>query len=233
MLLVSPRQVTSGYYRNNLYVLLGLNVLAALVVSGVAAASSAFWPTVVAAAVSYIGAVCWLYEKPSFGQAAIAVVAGADLLAARPLPLESARASVAQILAWVDPATGGLLLGGTMAAMLLGHWYLNAPGMPLEPLMRLIALLAVATVLRAVVCGAGLWLELSASAQPDVPKLLFLGLRWLGGLVGTAVLAVMAWQTMKVPNTQSATGILYVAVITTFLGELASGLLSAHSVYPL
>ena len=31
MALVPPRQVTSGYYRNNLYVLLGLNVLATLV----------------------------------------------------------------------------------------------------------------------------------------------------------------------------------------------------------
>ena len=30
MTLVPPRQVTSGYYRNNLYVLLGLNALAAL-----------------------------------------------------------------------------------------------------------------------------------------------------------------------------------------------------------
>ena len=36
----------------------------------------------------------------------------------------------------------------------------------------------------------------------------------------------MTWQTLKIPNTQSATGILYVAVILTFLGELVSHLLS-------
>ena len=36
----------------------------------------------------------------------------------------------------------------------------------------------------------------------------------------------MSWQTLKIPNTQSATGILYVAVITTFLGELTAQLLS-------
>ena len=44
---------------------------------------------------------------------------------------------------------------------------------------------------------------------------------------------VMTWYTLKVPNTQSATGILYVAVITTFLGELSGQLLSATSGYPL
>ena len=120
-----------------------------------------------------------------------------------------------------------------MAAMLLGHWYLNAPGMPLEPLMRLIGLLAIAVVLRAFVCAAGLGLEIDATGWPDMSETLFLGMRWLGGLIGTAILAVMAWQTLKVPNTQSATGILYVAVITTFLGELASGLLSAQAAYPL
>ena len=60
-----------------------------------------------------------------------------------------------------------------------------------------------------------------------------MAVRWLAGLIATALLAVMSWQTLKIPNTQSATGILYVAVITTFLGELASGLLSAEASYPL
>ena len=120
-----------------------------------------------------------------------------------------------------------------MAAMLLGHWYSNAPGMPLAPLWRLIGLLAAAVLLRAVVCAAGLGLEIDTAGRPDATDMIFLGMRWIGGLVGTAILAAMAWQTLKVPNTQSATGILYVAVITTFLGELASGLLSAQATYPL
>jgi hypothetical protein len=141
--------------------------------------------------------------------------------------------TAAQVLAWLDPVTGGLVLGTTMAAMLLGHWYLNAPGMPLAPLVRLIGLLAAAVVLRGGVCALGLEAEVAAHGWPRMTDLSFLALRWIGGLAGTAVLAVMAWRTLKIPNTQSATGILYVAVITTFLGELAGGLLSAHSVYPL
>jgi hypothetical protein len=62
---------------------------------------------------------------------------------------------------------------------------------------------------------------------------LFLTLRWLSGLVGALLLTVMAWKTLRIPNTQSATGILYVAVIATFLGELTSLLLSSQLANPL
>jgi hypothetical protein len=43
----------------------------------------------------------------------------------------------------------------------------------------------------------------------------------------------MAWKTLKIPNTQSATGILYVGVIGTFLGELTAMLLHLDTIYPL
>ena len=233
MTLVSPRQVTSGYYRNNLYVLLGLNVLAALLTGGGQVSSLPFWPSVTAAVLSYVGAVLWLYERPALGLTALALVAVADLTAARLAATAGDQLIASQVLNWLDPLTGGLLLGTTMAAMLLGHWYLNAPGMPLAPLWRLIGLLALAVALRAAICAWGLGQDVAATGWPGMTDLLFLSMRWLGGLVGTAAMAVMAWQTLKIPNTQSATGILYVAVITTFLGELASGLLSAQTGYPL
>jgi hypothetical protein len=233
MTLVPPRDVTSGYYRNNLYVLLGLNSLAALALGtaehSLAAASSA----IAAAILSYFGAVAWLYERPTLGLGFLGAIAVTDLAAAWGATSATSASSATWLLAGLDPASGGLVLGTTMAAMLLGHWYLNAPGMPLAPLVRLIGLLGVAVILRVIVCGAGLGLEIDAAGRPDVTETIFLGMRWIGGLVGTAILAVMAWQTLKIPNTQSATGILYVAVITTFLGELASGLLSAQATYPL
>jgi hypothetical protein len=137
------------------------------------------------------------------------------------------------ILNCLDALTGGLLLGSTMAAMLLGHWYLNTPTMQLAPLRRLVLLMGGATILRAVVCGVGLGLMLVNTGPPDTARMLFIALRWLGGLVGVLILAAMTWQTLKIPNTQSATGILYVAVIGTFLGELTSLLLSAESLFPL
>ena len=60
-----------------------------------------------------------------------------------------------RLLGWLDPVSGGLVLGTTMAAMLLGHWYLNSPGMKLQPLGRLIGLLAAAVLLRAVLSAGG------------------------------------------------------------------------------
>ena len=40
-------------------------------------------------------------------------------------------------------STGGLTMGATICAMFLGHWYLNHPGMRLEPLRRLLLLIMV------------------------------------------------------------------------------------------
>jgi hypothetical protein len=111
---------------------------------------------------------------------------------------------------------------------------LNTPTMVLEPLEKLILLMAVALAARAVLCGVGLALAASAGEVPaGAQSLVFLAIHWLFGLVGAAVLTWMAWQTLKIPNTQSATGILYVAVIATFLGELASLLVSQGAAYPL
>jgi len=54
-----------------------------------------------------------------------------------------------------------------------------------------------------------------------------LSLRWLAGLVGLPVLLVMSRKTLDIPNTQSATGILYVACLAAILGELTAQLLHA------
>jgi hypothetical protein len=54
-----------------------------------------------------------------------------------------------------------------------------------------------------------------------------LSLRWLAGLLGLPVLLVMSRKTLDIPNTQSATGILYVACLAAILGELTAQLLHA------
>jgi hypothetical protein len=117
--------------------------------------------------------------------------------------------------------------------MLLGHWYLNSPGMKLAPLRRLLAAMGAAVVLQFVVSAIGLFYELRYASQISSHLLLFVLLRWSFGLIGVAALTWMAWRTLKIPNTQSATGILYVAVIGVFVGELTGLLLSAESAFPL
>ena len=45
--------------------------------------------------------------------------------------------------------------------------------------------------------------------------------------MGLPILLVMARKTLDIPNTQSATGILYVACLAAILGELTAQLLQA------
>ncbi|RIK73168.1 MAG: hypothetical protein DCC67_18195 [Planctomycetota bacterium] len=252
MAVVSPKQVTSGYFRNNLYVALGLCALGGLLSRG--AAPAAFWWAVAGAAASYVGSVCWLYEKPAAGRAALVVLSLAALTGClverraevkrldneqfaerydlddvnrRAVGLAAAGLGVASVI------SSGLLIGTTLAAMLLGHWYLNSPTMHLEPLRRLIVAMGVAATLHAAVCAAGLVGELSIAAAASTQWTCFVVLRWGFGLAAVAILAWMAYETLKVPNTQSATGILYVGVIGVFVGETTSLLLSADAAFPL
>ena len=123
--------------------------------------------------------------------------------------------------------TSAFLLGAAMSAMLMGHNYLVAPAMSLTPLFRLLAALAVALALRAVADGVALadWAQAHSFDTLKVDAMLWLPVRWLVGIAGPAAMCWMAWQTARIRSTQSATGILYVAVILCFLGELTGMLL--------
>ena len=139
-----------------------------------------------------------MYEKPKAGIAILAAVAlttlvGAWLatpglfanhaatsstLAADSIPQSTALTA----LLLLDPLTAGLLLGSTMAAMFLGHWYLNTPTMELAPLRRLVLLIGAAVIARAIACGVGLALQVELIGPPPLP---FVALRWLAGLLGS------------------------------------------------
>jgi len=237
MAITSSTKVTSGYFRNHLYVTLGLATFAAFLsrTTGL----SSFWPAVFAAGMSYLGSVFWLYEKPKIGRAALVLVSlsalvGSQLASAElfssATPIES---SFASVLRQIAPISSGLLLGITMASMLLGHWYLNSPTMEMVPLRRLLVAMAIATGLQIVIAGLGLWGEITHADQFATSLVMFATLRWAFGLVGVAVLTWMTWKTLDIPNTQSATGLLYVAVIGTFVGETMGLLLSSESLFPL
>lgn len=238
MAVTSSRDVTSGYFRNHLYVLLGINVLGSLSASSAGSVVAA-WPSITAAVLSYVGAVAWLYETPRVGRIALVLVSVLSLVQAwmslsmGALTANDAAYGVARVLWWMDPVSGGLLLGSTIAAMFLGHWYLNTPTMKLGPLFRLIRLMGMAVCLRAALCGAGLVIETVYFGLPEESDLVILSLRWLAGLIGAGAIVWMTWKTLQVPNTQSATGILYVGVIVTFLGELTAQLLSSSMHLPL
>lgn len=231
MALTNPRLVTSGFFRNHLYVTLGLNVLAAMVAWSYPEQYDV-WPATAAAVLSYLGAVCWLYEKTLAGRLLCAAVAVCSLAGAV-LSAKVITTMTLQDLLWrAEPFTSAWLLGFVFAAMLLGHWYLNAPGMKLEPLKTLHRWAIAGTVVRGILWAISLilvWQRLGHMPEGWPFWVLHGG----AGILGTLVVLIMSWETLKIPNTQSATGILYVGVIFTFLGEVAGLLISRQSMYPL
>ena len=224
MAMTSPKLVSSGYFRNHLYVTLGLTTLASI--AAMSLSTTTAWLSGAAAVSSYVGSACWLYESKRFGTLSLWFVGGLSLVAAW-------SGAGHWLLQMVGVATSGLVLGLTMAAMLLGHWYLNSPGMELAPLRRLLMLMVAAIAAQALVSAIGLAGHWASGDQISLSWLLFVLMRWMFGLIGVSVLIGMAWQTLKIPNTQSATGILYVGVIGVFVGELTGLLLSAESAFPL
>ena len=231
MAITSPRQVTSGFYRNHLYVTLGLTTLAAMVLAKLSRAE--MWLAVAAAVLSYIGSAAWLYEAKRFGKVMLWLVAACSITAAITVQPSVGATEHAPLWSSISVVTSGLVLGLVFASMLLGHWYLNAPGMELAPLRRLLTASTAAVIVQTLVVGAGLIAEVSVQSNVTLSWLLFELLRWSFGLFGVLALLWMARRTLEIPNTQSATGILYVAVLGVFIGELTGLLLSAESVYPL
>ena len=215
--------VPAGFFRVNLLVVLGLATFAALLAGSVLPAW--FWPLPAAAAVAaWLGSIAWFAERVRGGIAFCIACAG--LLAAATVLVGP--------LAIVPAATrllSGLVVGLTVHAMLLGHWYLNAPGMRVDALRRMIdvALVAWAAVLVAALAavlhtGAVPWQGLEPTA------LALLSLRWLAEQfaerLGRPAMLILSRKTLDIPNTQSATGILYVACLAAIIGELTAQLLA-------
>ena len=233
LLLTSWRGVPLGFFRTQAQVILGLLVLAALDEARAGGPGWALWALVAAAVIAYIAAVAWGLGLPRVGIGAAVLVA---LVTAA--WLGAASLSVSAPL-WVFNAasrlTSGVLLGSTLTAMLLGHHYLTAPAMSIEPLKRIVNLLGWALVARCVLagvpesgpCGAGT-VGSGASAQ-ETQTVTFLAARWGMGFVGTAIATFMTWKTAQIRSTQSATGILYIAMIFVLFGELTSMILAGRA----
>jgi hypothetical protein len=233
--ITSSREVTAGFFRVHLWVLLGLNTFSALAI-GSSTETIQHGQLLLALAIaggvlSYVGSVIWLYESRSVGAAVLAAVTLLMLIGAT-LTVDWSESLVLpnRLLRLLDTVSSGMLLGGALTAMLLGHWYLNTPTMKLRPLRQLLVFMFMVLVARTLVCA---WADVEScltwESVPHGSTLALLGVRWLPGIGGAFVTAAMAWRTLQIPNTQSATGILYVSVIFVFLGELASQLLSSGS----
>ena len=128
--------------------------------------------------------------------------------------------------------SSAFLMGATLTAMLLGHHYLTSPAMSIDPLKHLVRCVSAGLLVRAIVAGIGIWLWLSkgeGSTGSAAVSPLFLAIRWGVGVIGPALAAGLTWQTVRIRSTQSATGILYIAMTLVLFGELSAMILSRDS----
>src|SRR5579884_795475 len=216
--------------------------LTALALAGLSLAcvrDSAEWPLLTclgaALALAFVGSMVWGLEGAPGGRTFIVMttlaLAGSLILLNPPLAGAEEYLPACRGLYLLGDATSAALLGSAVTAMLLGHSYLIAPTMSLKPLMRLLIVLAVATVARLAVDGyaLGCWTALhSLVSLKSEDAVYLLPLRWLVGFAAPLGLDWMAWQTARIRSTQSTTGILYVVVIFCFLGETISLLLRGN-----
>ena len=130
-----------------------------------------------------------------------------------------------KILLAVHAASSALLLGAVTLAMMLGHWYLVTPKLSIGPLKRYSAAYILLTAWMALQILLGYFLSYQVGmSDGKVPyiiqqQIIFILFRWAWGLLAPLGLAYWIWETVKMRSTQSATGILYAAMVCTMMGE--------------
>jgi len=137
-----------------------------------------------------------------------------------------------------------LLLGSATTGMLLGHWYLVSPSLSVAPLRRITLVLLVSLLAAGSLLALNLGLAGSRTLSDSGPTLLqaligiagygmFFWLRALVGLLFPLVIAAMVLQTLKIKATQAATGLLYLAMVAAFAGEMLGRYLLLATSVPL
>jgi hypothetical protein len=231
LLLTSWQAVPLPFFRTLAQVMLGLLVLAALDQARASGTSGATGAVIAAAVLAYLSAIAWGLGRARLGLVTAALVC---LIAAGWAGAASwSTAAPMWVLNAASRAASGFLLGATLAAMLLGHYYLTAPAMSIDPLKRSVALVGVALLARCLLAAAALLVAQSGSLAPHRAPVgpsaaLFLVVRWGMGFLAAAAAIFMTWRSAQIRSTQSATGILYIAMIFVLFGELTSLVLAGR-----
>jgi hypothetical protein len=170
----------------------------------------------------------------------IAVGGGFIAVIAQALSVTAGRELSVRLLTMASFLSSAALLGGACTAMILGHWYLILPSMPVTHLQSIVKLHIVSMIVRIAVVATAVYVAIAVwppGAGPGFRHYItsvagvFFWQRVLFGLAGPAVLSYLTWETAKIRSTQSATGILYVDFFTVVVGEvLAKYLLLATRV---
>jgi hypothetical protein len=132
---------------------LGLATFAALL-CGQALPAHAWLLPAAAAVTAWMASIAWFAERTRPG-IVLCVITAILLAAATAVVQVAADGTLTRGWAHVGVALlSGLVTGLTVHAMLLGHWYLNAPGMRVDVLRRMIDIALVAWAVQLVVATA-------------------------------------------------------------------------------
>lgn len=244
------REVTSGFFRIQMLVTLGLAVLATLAAGQIPEVAGESEPVLsrdsvqivggVLALLSFFGSVMWTLERRSAGtRYAFAIALGSGITAVLTSVSQSQLSSLHGNLFWLSEITTALVSGTTVGGMLLGHWYLTAPSMTTTPLDRVNAWLGGVAGAKLLIGGltVACWPLISAQTkvidQWNSTYAIWLSLTLLGGIFGPLAVCWMVHRILKYRNTQSATGVLFVGVILAFIGEMTGALLRRELVLPI
>jgi len=142
-------------------------------------------------------------------------------------------------LLFINSVLSSLILGFSMGAMMLGHWYLTQPKLSIDELKRLTWLLISFIGIKFIFSSYQSLLLLKGMTEVQLLHYLvkvpgvFVLMRYVWGLLGSLLLSFLVWKTVKIRSTQSATGILYVVVVACLVGEILSLYLAFHFGIPL
>jgi len=124
---------------------------------------------------------------------------------------------------------GSLITAGVFFSMILGHWYLNVIALPISLLKKSTTALSVALAIRIIwdvffmtsnvyVDSYGITKN-SWSFLFDFDGILLLVALFMGNIF-PVLINYFVWRTLKIQATQSATGLLYVSIISILFGDI-------------
>jgi hypothetical protein len=231
----NPREVTLQWLRlAGILALCGCGLAIYFYTRRAATGASAFYlrmqlGLIIATVVAVLGQLAFVQvafrnTQRVFAAAAfvIAVLAGCNLLH----DIAYLQGDKSTAMAWQTLACAGVaaMTGLVLMDMLLGHAYLTASKMTIAPFRRLNLALAGVMVVRTIVA---VMVTMVLQQLHPIDMLwgihgLLIGTRWFVGLLVPAVFIYMAHDCIKRRSTQSATGILYVAGVLVFIGEIVA-----------
>jgi hypothetical protein len=129
--------------------------------------------------------------------------------------------------------SSAMVLGTSLIAMSTGHWYLANAQLSFDILVRLCKMFVAAIALKAVVVAIYAISRFGDYARLEDFWKLVMGVRVAAGIVLAVALALMSLSCAKRHANQSATGILYVAVVFVLIGETISVFLTLGRQWPI